>query len=127
MRLNQRIAHERLLRICFIDYSREMALVVDRKDPQTGVHEILGVGRLIRAHGGDEGEYAVLVSDRWQRCGLGTELLRRLVQIGKEEKLCRIVGDVLPDNRDMLHVAEKLGFRKKYSVDSGVVRTELEL
>ena len=33
MKLSQRIAHERLTRICFIDYDREMALVADRRDP----------------------------------------------------------------------------------------------
>ena len=31
MTLSHRIAHDRLTRICFIDYDREMALVVDRK------------------------------------------------------------------------------------------------
>ena len=31
MRLTQRVAHERLTRICFIDYEREMALVRARK------------------------------------------------------------------------------------------------
>jgi acetyltransferase len=113
--------------MCFIDYSREMALVVDYRNPETGQHEILGVGRLILLHGTNDGEFAILISDRWQHCGLGTELLRRLIRIGKEEKLARIVGDVLPDNRDMLRVCEKLGFKRNYSVDSGVVKAELEL
>ena len=33
MKLSQRTAHERLTRICFIDYDREMALVAERRDP----------------------------------------------------------------------------------------------
>jgi acetyltransferase len=127
MRLNQRVAHERLQRMCFIDYSREMALVVDYRDPQTGSREILGVGRLIKLHASNDGEFAILVSDRCQGCGLGTELLRRLVQIGREEKLSHIVGDVLPDNREMLRVCEKLGFKRAYGMESGVVKTELEI
>ena len=32
--LDTRIAHERLTRICFIDYDREMALVAERSDPR---------------------------------------------------------------------------------------------
>ena len=44
LKLDVRIAHERLTRICFNDYDREIALVVDYKNPQTGRHEILGVG-----------------------------------------------------------------------------------
>jgi hypothetical protein len=43
--LSSRVAHERLVRICFVDYDRVMALVVDHV---TGQHRILGVGRLIK-------------------------------------------------------------------------------
>jgi acetyltransferase len=125
--LNRRIAHERLTRICCIDYAREMALVVDRKDPSSGAHEVLAVGRLIKAHGTNEAEFAVLVSDPWQGQGLGTELLKRLVQIGRREKLCRITGDILPDNRGMQKVCEKLGFRRSYVAEEGVVKAEIEL
>jgi acetyltransferase len=127
MRLTQRVAHERLIRICFIDYGREMALVADRKDPQSGAHEILGVGRLRRSHAANEAEFAVLVSDQCQRCGLGTELMLRLIRVGREEKLDRIVGDIHPDNRDMAHVCEKLGFSRKYSPEAGLIRAELKL
>jgi acetyltransferase len=127
MQLTQRIAHERLTRICFNDYEREMALVVLRNDPQTGQSEILAVGRLIKLHGSREGEFAILVSDNWHHRGLGFELLKRLVDIGRAEKLVRIFGDILPENRDMLRVCEKLGFRRHYSAEEGVVRAEIEL
>ncbi len=127
MRLTQRIAHERLTRICFIDYEREMALVVRRKDPQTGNQEILGVGRLIKLHGTKDGEFAILVSDKWHHRGLGNELLKRLLEVGRDEKLTRIFGDILPENRDMLRVCDKLGFRRNYLADEGVIRAEIEL
>jgi acetyltransferase len=127
MRLTQRIAHERLTRICFIDYEREIALVVLRQDQITGEPEILGVGRLIKIHGTREGEFALLISDNWHHRGLGGELLKRLVDIGREEKLARIFGDILPENRDMLRVCDKLGFRRHYSVQDGVVRADIEL
>jgi acetyltransferase len=125
--LNQRIAHERLTRICFIDYEREMALVVLRKDPQTLKQEILAVGRLVKLYGTGDAEFAILVSDNWHRRGLGNELLKRLVAIGREEKLTRIFGDVLPENRDMLKVCERLGFEQHYMEAEGVVRTEIDL
>ena len=76
MKLSQRVAHERLTRICFIDYDREMALVADRKDPATGAHEILGVGRLSKRRGTDEAEFALIIRDGFQGRGLGTALLR---------------------------------------------------
>ncbi len=127
MRLTQRIAHERLTRICFIDYAREMALVVVRQDAQANDQEILAVGRLIRLHGTNDAEFAILVSDKWHHRGLGRELLGRLVGIGRKERLTRIFGDILPENRDMLRVCDKLGFRQHHSPEEGVVRAEIEL
>ena len=127
VKLSQRVAHERLTRMCFVDYAREMALVVEHRNARTGVREILAVGRLIKSHGTNEGEFAIVISDPFQRRGLGTELLHRLVRIGRDERLDRIVGDILPENRGMLRVCEKLGFRRHYSIDTKVVRAELEL
>jgi len=106
--LDQRIAHERLRRICFTDFDREIALVVEHR--RGGASEILGVGRLSKLHGLDEAEFAIVIGDKWQGHGLGTRLLELLVQIGREEKLSRIIGHILPDNAAMRHVARKVGF-----------------
>jgi acetyltransferase len=127
LKLSQRVAHERLTRICFIDYDREIALVAEFKNPSTGEPEILGVGRLRKLHGVKEGEFAVLISDEYQGRGLGSELLRRLLDVGREEKLARIVGDVLPDNVNMLRVCENLGFQVKGGIEDPVLRTEIDL
>ena len=110
MSLSARIAHERLIRICFTDYDREMALVVDRRDPASGEHRLLAVGRLSRLHGRNEAEFSMLVSDPHQHQGLGTELLRLLLQIGRDEGLARISAEILHENRAMQRVCEKLGF-----------------
>ncbi|HET7214302.1 MAG TPA: acetate--CoA ligase family protein, partial [Terriglobia bacterium] len=59
--LSRRIEHDRLTRICFIDFDREMALVAVHRDPDTGNSEILGVGRLSKQHGINEAEFAVLI------------------------------------------------------------------
>lgn len=110
LKLDQRIAHERLTRMCFNDYDREIALVAEHKDPETGNREILGVGRLSKARGLNEAEFAVIISDRWQRQGLGTELLKRLVQIGRDEKLERISANILSENHAMQLVSKRVGF-----------------
>ncbi len=122
MNLEQRTQHERLTRICFIDYDREMALVAQSAD-----HEILGVGRLTKIQGSDEAEVAVLISDKWQGRGLGKELLARLLVVGADEKLTRLTADILPDNRDVMRVCEKLGFALKHSLDDEVVHAEFRL
>jgi acetyltransferase len=125
MKLSQRIAHERLMRLCFIDYDREMALVVDRKNPDTGNHEILGVGRLSKLHGENVAEFSLMISDAFQRQGLGTELLQRLVQVGRDESLQRITAQILPENMAMQRVCEKVGFQLQRDAD--LVQAEINL
>ena len=51
--------------------------------------------------GQSRAEFAIRVSDAWQHRGLGSELLRRLVQIGRDERLSQITADILPDDLDM--------------------------
>jgi acetyltransferase len=109
MKLEQRVAHERLARICFIDYDREMALVAERP-AEDGDDQIIGVGRLTKQPGRNEAEFAMLVIDEFQGEGIGTELLRRLVAVGEAEGVDRITADILQRNRAMQRVGEKLGF-----------------
>lgn len=127
LQLSERIAYEQLIRMCFIDYEREMALVAEYKNPQTGQNEIIGVSRLIKAHSGNSAEFAVLVTDQFQRRGLGTELLRRLIQVGHDEQLQRLTGTVLMENQGMQEVCKKLGFHLEYSPEDRLVRAELDL
>ncbi len=127
LKLSQRVAHERLTRICFIDYDREMALVAVTKDPQTGEPRIVAVGRLKQIHGVNEAEFALIISDHYQGRGLGTELLHRLVAVARDEKIGKLTGDILPDNFVMQRLAEKLGFELKRSIEDPVVKAEMGL
>lgn len=105
MQLSTRVAHERLARICFNDYAREMALVAVKHSG-----EILGVGRLTRLRGTRDAEFAILISDEVQHQGLGSEMLRRLVEVGRAWGMQRIVADILAGNRAMQNVSRRLGF-----------------
>ncbi|HUK18987.1 MAG TPA: bifunctional acetate--CoA ligase family protein/GNAT family N-acetyltransferase [Bryobacteraceae bacterium] len=127
MNLEQRTRHERLMRTCFIDYDREMALVAERRNPETGEPEILGVGRLTKVPWTNEAEVAVVVSDQWQGRGLGKELLARMAIVGADEKLARLTASILPDNRDMMRICEKLGFSLQHSLEDEVVHAEFKL
>jgi acetyltransferase len=124
--LERRTLHERLTRMCFIDYDREIALVADRTRSD-GQHEILGIGRLIKAHGRDEAEFTLLIADQWQGKGLGTELLRLLVQIGRNENLRRITGRILRENVTMKRVSEEIGFDLQFDDVDGDWKAELVL
>jgi acetyltransferase len=126
LHLSQRTAHERLVRMCFIDYARQMALVAERRHPRTGAPEIVGVGRL-QGLQSKEAEFAIVISDGCQGQGLGTEFLRRLVHIGREERVKTIVGNILADNAAMLKVAEHLGFVLEREIGDPVVTVRLEI
>jgi acetyltransferase len=118
LKLSQRVAHERLTRICFNDYDREIALVSELKVTKGEERKILGVGRLSKQHGNQTAEFSVLVSDHWQRQGLGCELLRRLIEIGRNEKLASISGVILADNHAMQHICRKVGFKVVHDPDN---------
>jgi acetyltransferase len=127
LKLSQRTAHERLTRICFIDYDREMALVAERKVPESGEREILGAARLTKIHGREKAEFALLISDPYQRQGLGGEFLRRLIQIARDEQLKQIRADILPDNIPMQRICRKLGFRLRREMDDPLLSAERDL
>ncbi len=114
LNLAQRVAHERLTRICFIDYDREIALVAERKDPTTGEGRIIAVGRVTRIHATRDAEFAVLVTDDFQGRGLGTMLIGHLLEIAKAEGVATVVGDMLSENREMQRICEHYGFKVTY-------------
>src|SRR5271166_1285397 len=124
--LSTRVEHERLVRICFGSYDRGFALVADRKDPETGEHEVLGVGRF-SAINRSEAEAAVLVSDRWQALGLGTELLAGVARVARKEDYRRLCGEILRDNLATQAIFKKVGFKLRSTEDPSSVSASLQL
>ena len=126
LKLSQRTAHERLTRICFIDYDREMVLVVERK-MEDGNPQIIAIGRLSKLRGRDEAELAVLVDDRCQHQGLGTELYRRLIAMARDEGVRHVVSTILNENREMRAICKKLGFSMRADMEDGTIQADLEV
>jgi acetyltransferase len=126
LQLQQRVSHSRLVRICFNDYDREIALVAERSLGK-GRYEILGVGRMSKLHGSGTAEFAVVVTDKWQNKGLGTELTKRLLRIAKHEKLTRLVAYTLLENHEMQKMCKKLGFQVTGSSQDSECIIEMDL
>ena len=125
--LEQRIAHERLTRICFNDYDRELAIIAICRAGESDGEQIIGVGRLIRVHGSNEAEFAIVVSDQYQGQGLGTQLLKLLVEIGRKEGMEVIFGHILLENYAMQRISKGLGFTVKYDNYADVMKAEIRL
>jgi acetyltransferase len=108
--LQERVMHERLARICHVDYDREIALVAETTD-EKGDRNVMGIVRLSRIHGINEARLSVLVGDPYQGVGLGGELVGRGVDVARKERMSRLSAVLTDDNQVMKGVFEKLGFR----------------
>jgi acetyltransferase len=128
MNLSQRIGHERLSKLSFIDYDREVALIAVRMNVKTGQPEIMGVTRIRREQfTSDRAEFTILVSDRFQHQGLGKELMRRILDVARAEKVRMLWGQFLQENEEMIALAGRFGFVIRPTEREGIVRAELSL
>jgi len=111
-------SHEIATQFCFIDYAREIAIVAEITEK--GRKKLIGVGRLIADLDHESVEYAVLISDAWQKRELGTILTEYCVEIARQWNLKRVVAETTKDNQAMITVFKKLGFTVVFSQDTGV-------
>ena len=102
LRLDERTTHERLIRVCFSDYDRDIALVVEHR-ARGGEAELLAVGRLARRS------------------------LRRLVDIARQEQIPRVTAKMLPDNHAMMQIVSRLGFALRCAPGDPEASAVLEL
>jgi acetyltransferase len=123
---SERVAHQRLARICFNDYDREMALVAECQDCNGGP-EIMGVARLSKHHYRPEGSFTMLISDRFQGRGIGSELLKHLLDVARDENLERVTATMTVDNHAMQQTCKKLGFRLFHAEQGAMVNAVFEL
>ena len=122
--LEQRITHERLQRIAFTDYDREIALIALVQERLVAVARLSRMRGGIAAQGGDtDATFTLLVSDQFQNQGIGTTLLERLVEIAQAEGLRRVHAEVRADNTSMRRVCESVGFEAEPSTVGSPVLT----
>ena len=122
LKLEERILHERLARVCFNDYSRELALVVEQQG------KILGVGRLQRNPlRMEEAEVAFLVRDTAQGQGIGTALVASITSAARLEGLKMLTAELLADNKQMRGLLERAGFRVRLAMDGQTLLASLPL
>ena len=101
---DDRVAHDRMIRICFNDYDREIALILARDQ------EILGIIRLTKIPGTLDATFALLVKDKWQNKGIGTKLMQKILDVAKAEKVETIRAEMLDENFQMQKLCKRFGF-----------------
>ena len=117
------MSHETLTNYCNLDYDRQIAIVAEL---QEGRRQIIGAGRVIAESDMKSGEFAVLVSDQWQRKRLGSLLLDYILDVAKNMRLKRIFAHILPENYKMIGLCEKKGFKME-TLDEETVKAVLAL
>lgn len=98
-----------------IDYVNDVALVAVTRGE--GPEQIVGVSRYAADRARDRCESAVVVADAWQGKGLGTVLMKRLIEIARQRGLRVMESTDLADNVEMRELARYLGFTAKNDAD----------
>jgi acetyltransferase len=97
-----------LARFTQLDYEREMALLATIG---TGPDEsIVGVARYSPGEDGTSAEFAIAIDDRWHGRGLGSLLMRHLIEAARAAGYGRLTGSVLASNQKMHKLMHALGF-----------------
>lgn len=125
--VEERTAHGRLAQICFNDYEREIAIVAIRPSLESNEGEIIAVARLIKVHGANQAEFALVVCDECQGEGLGTHLLKLLLEIGRQEGIDIIFAHILPENYGMQRICKNLDFKVNYDRFAETMKAEIKL
>jgi acetyltransferase len=106
----------------FVDVNpvKGLALVALSGRPESAA--IVAEARYALVQQGDNAEFAIAVADDFQRRGLGTHLVKRLLATAWRAGVRRLFGEIKSDNRAMLALAARLGFRTRGSLqDQSVV------
>jgi acetyltransferase len=122
--LAERSAHERLARICFVDYDRQFALVAV-SPVLGGATEIAGVARLSRIHATNDRQLTMTVADAWQRQGVGAHLVSGAIRVAKGEGVEHVIAELTPDNAGMRELLADEGFSFNDSAETLVATLAL--
>lgn len=115
--------HEKAQELVNVDYVRDMAVVGVVGDIEN--ERIVAVGRYMSSPWSNFPEVAFVVREDLHGKGIGTFLLKHLVEIAKQNKLQGFIAYCLPDNLPMLRVFEKIGLPVQQTFEDGVCKLRI--
>lgn len=105
--LSERTAHDRLSRLCFCDYDREIALVAEKAGSDGSI--VVGIVRLIKDHFDATAEMSIVVRDAFQGRGVGKALVRQILDVACREGVRGVRAFILPTNTAMQRLCRSCG------------------
>jgi acetyltransferase len=115
--------HQFASRFCFIDYDREMAIVAEANID--GVHQLIGVGRLVAYADRERASLAMLVGDRWQRHGVGSSLADACLDVARQWEIKQVVAETTADNLTAREILRAREFCEDVGDDGVVIARKL--
>lgn len=110
--------HQRLQDFVAVDYTQKMeilAVIVEK-----GKETIVGLGQYELNPDMHTAEVAIVVRDKYQKLGVGRELLSYLTLLAKRQGLLGFTAEVLVENKPMIHLFEKMGLHTEKRREEGV-------
>ena len=121
----RRLSLEEIRRFTEIDPECEFAMIATTVED--GKERQVGVARYVKENCSDQAEFAIVLSDDWQGRGLGNELLASLIEAARQHGVHRLCGTTMSENKEMLGLARKLGFRSEIGAPASETRLTLDL
>jgi len=101
-----------------VDYENEMSIVGTVMEE--GMESLIAIGSYARIPRTRMAEVSLVVRDDLQNKGLGTILLKYLIEIAKNKGFEGFTAWVLTDNTKMMHIFKKLGYPVKYRIEGSL-------
>jgi len=109
--------------ITCIDYVSQMGFVVTL--PEGDDEVVIADACYVLSDDGDTAEFAIAVSDAWQRQGLGSQLIEALCNAARRGGARWLYGEVLAANASMIGLMIRCGFTvRPHPGDETLVRVE---
>lgn len=104
----KKLAQQIPVKLASIDYDREMAYVATIRENGSEVQ--IGVCRYLAIPGGTHCEFALTIAERWQHLGVGTRMMRLLMNFAYTCGMRCMFGDIVGSNHAMISLCKELGF-----------------
>ena len=94
---------------------------------EAGKEALIAVARLCHDPLEETTDFAIVVRDDWQRCGLGEFMLRELFKAGRQRNLTILSSVIDSSNRGIKQVLRKTGCRVRYVHEKGATKIDVFL
>lgn len=102
---------EKALRFCDIDPEKEFAIIAEMIDGPCS--KVIGIARLIKISlkNNNEAEFAIIVSDQWQKRTLGRMLSELSIAFAKQIGISNVFSETLRENHAIIKVLKRCQFK----------------